>query len=92
MLGEISFFVGRNCDDIIPAIEASIFREVLIHILRRGKEVDHKFVLNAYHDDTNIPTIKKVEDVPLGLQAIRAYMPHLHVPPRHVKKGKNTGY
>ena len=92
LLGEVSFTVGRNCDDIIPAIEASIFREVIIHALKRGKEVDQKFVINAYHDDTNLPTIKKVEDVPFGLLAIRAYMPHLQVPPRKIKKGKNTGY
>ena len=92
LLGEVSFIVGRNCDDIIPAIEASILREVLIHALKRGKEVDHKCVINAYHADTNLPTIKKAEDVPLGLHAIRAYMPHIQIPPRHVKKGKNTGY
>ena len=92
MLGEVSFSVGRNCDDIVPAIEASIFREVIIHALKRGKEVDHKFVINAYHEDTNLPTIKKIEDIPLGLHAIRAYMPHIQVPPRRVKQGKNTGY
>lgn len=88
MLGKISISVGRNCDDIIPAIEVSIFREVIIHALKRGKEVDKKFVINTYHADTNLPTIKKVEDVPFGLHAIRAYMPHLQVPPRRIKKGK----
>lgn len=91
MLGKISFLVGRNCNNIIPAIEVSIFQEVIIHALKRGKEVDQKFIINAYHDNTNLPTIKKVEDVPFGLHAIRAYMPHIQVPLRKIKKGKNTG-
>ena len=76
MYAEIGFTVERHCQDLPQPVADAIIREVLMNILKRGKYVDRKFALNPYFEGTNLPTLRKPEEVPLGTQQLRAYFPH----------------
>ena len=92
MNAEVTFDVGRNCDGICPSIEAAILRETLINVLKRGKHVDAKFALNAYHPQAQVPTIKKPEDITINGMILRSYISHVQVPPRRIRQGRNSGF
>ena len=92
MYAEMGFNVERDCKALPPAVASAITREVLINVLRRGKEVDQKFAINPYFRGTNLPTIRKVEDIPTAPSLIKSYLPHIYQRSAKVRQGRNTGY
>lgn len=92
MNAEMGFTVERDCKELPPAVTQAIIWEVLINIFKRGKEVDHKFAINPYFEGTNLPTIKKVEDIPFAPNEIKSYLPHTYQRTAKVRQGQNTGY
>ena len=92
MYAEMGFVVERECKDLPPTVAQTIVREALVNIFRRGKEVDHKFAINPYFEGTNLPTIKKIEDIPLAPSEVKAYLPHVYQRKTKVRQGRNTGY
>ena len=92
MFAEITFDVDRNCQDIPPPITNAIVREVIINVLKRGKHVDHQVAINPYYKGTNLPSIRKPEDVPVSTLALKAYIPHQYQRITRLRQGKNKGF
>lgn len=92
MYAEISFQVERECRGISTRVTDAIIREVIINILKRGKYVDKQFAINPYFQGTNLPTIRKPEDVPHGTQQLKSYLPHQYLRYNRLRQGKNSGF
>lgn len=92
MYAEASFNVDRECKRMPTRVTDAITREVIIHLLKRGKYVDNKFAINPYFAGTNLPTIRKPEDVPWNTQALKAYLPHQYQRTTKLRKGRNGGF
>ena len=92
MFAEITFDVERKCHDIPPPITNAIVREVIINALKRGKHVDNRVAINPYFKGTNLPSIRKPEDVPVNTQQLKAYMPHQYQRTTKLRQGRNKGF
>ena len=92
MYAEASFNVERECNRLLTRVTDAIIREVIIHLIKRGKYVDNKFAINPYFAGTNLPTIKKPEDVPWNTQALKAYLPHQYQRTTKLRQGRNGGF
>ena len=89
---ELGIVVERDCNNLPPAIQTAILREALINVIKRGKEVDSKVMLNPYTEQSTLPTIKKVEDIPTAGHELKEYISHIQQTGGKIKKGRNNGY
>jgi hypothetical protein len=92
MYAEAAFNVDRECNRLPTRVTDAIIREVIIHLIKRGKYVDNKFAINPYFAGTNLPTIRKPEDVPWNTQALKAYLPHQYQRTTKLRQGRNGGF
>ena len=71
---EISFFVRKMSNDpSIGEIRLELAAQ-LRSILMRAKEVDRKAKINAWDDRADMPTLSRLEDIPLGTANLSAYI------------------
>lgn len=89
---DLGIMVERECHNLPPTIHYEILRETLVHVFKRAKEVDSRVMMNPYYERSNLPTIMKVEDIPTSIPEIKAYIPHIQMLGRNLKKGRNNGY
>ena len=87
MYAETNFNVERECQDLPPRVTDMIIREVIINILKQGKYVNHKFEINPYFKGTNLPMIRKPEDVPICTQQLKSYLLHQYQRMTKLRRG-----
>ena len=73
------------------AVCSEVLKAKLTAVLTRAKEVDRKAKINPWHEEVDLPTITKIEDIPDNPMILKSYLSPLRKEGR-LNTGRNNGW